>query len=652
MLFRSYEEWLASIAGGEIELSVNDTHIIWKNKDSNMWIDLVELEGLNGIDGEAGEPGKTPEFRVNAGYVEWKYKEETGWKQLYKLIEIEYITITFVTEYNEKADNTLEIVKSVETQMPYGAIKVPSDLANYNWYYYDKYEEKYLLWNFNKYYASNDVTLFAYSDYTITYLDENDDVYEVVKVRENNVTTKISYNPLEEEKSFIYWSEDGQNAFNFDIKINCNVTLKPILEETTDVVLSNDNEISNYAIQEEMGSFKFFWETQVLNGRGAGLIPDRYPSNGLASIASVGFGLAAFTVGVENGWITYQEGKERAIMTLEGMKTLERINGFYYHFYNENNGTSAPGSEVSVIDSAIFIIGALTAGEYFGGEVKTLAYDIYSDINWKWYVNPQTKQFYMSYNPTTKRHEGSWDVYGEQLMLYFLGAGSPVKEYRTGKDVYDSFRRYKGSYTSSKTNETYRFINSWFGSIFTYQFSHAFIDFRNIVDNYGIDWYQNSVIATKCARQYCIDNPEGFSTVTFNENSWGLTACDTPWGYSGFLGNNPTGNGGNDQTRNDGTVALCGSVGSMPFLPTEVEASIEYYYTFGDGKLVGKYGLLDSYNDNTGWGLWVANDVIGIDKGISVLMIENHRSGLIWDCLSKSSFMQQAIKELQFQVKN
>ena len=422
-------------------------------------------------------------------------------------------------------------------------------------------------------------------------------------------------------------------------------------QESGNVKGTHLNEVNKYVLQEQEACFNFFWETQQgENSKGAGLIPDRYPSNNLASIASVGFGLAAFPIGVENEWITYQEGKERAIMTLTNMKKLKTIEGFYYHFYAEKSGNPASGSEVSVIDTAIFVIGALAAGEYFGDEVKTLANEIYAKVNWKWYVNPKTNQFYMGYDPVSQKHEGKWDTYGEQLMMYFLGAGTPTEEYRIDKIVYDSFAKIKGIYTSMTTGKQYKFYNSWFGSIFTYQFSHAFVDFRNIVDAKGIDWYENSVIATQCARQYCIDNPEGFSSFTHNENSWGLTACDTPKGYSGLLGNNPTGHGQNNQAKNDGTMALAGSIGSIPFLPKEVQNSVAYYYKFNDGALVGKYGLYDSYNLESG-DLWVAKDVIGIDKGIALVMVENYRTGLIWECINKAEFMDLAIEVLGFQNK-
>lgn len=401
--------------------------------------------------------------------------------------------------------------------------------------------------------------------------------------------------------------------------------------------------VSKYVLQEEEACFRFFWETQnVTEGSKAyGLIPDRYPSNGLASIASVGFGLAGFAVGVQNDWITEEEGRNRALETLKSIDELKTIHGYYYHFYSQRTGAPATGSEVSNIDTAILVAGALMAGEYFGGEVKEVANKIYDEVEWPWYINPKTNQFYMGYDASTEEFSGAWDFYGEQLMMYFLAAGS--KTHPIEKKVYDSFTKHLGLYKGGN-GESYVFYHSWFGSIFTYQFSHAFVDFRNIVDSNGIDWYTNSVKATKAARQYCIDNPEGF--VAFNANSWGLTACDTPKGYSGKLGNPPSGYS-NDSHINDGTVALCGSIGSMPFLPDEVTDSINYYYTLLDGKLIGKYGLYDSYNleyNRT----WIGKDVIGIDKGISLLMIENYRSELIWKYFNQAEFMTRAIEVLGF----
>lgn len=398
---------------------------------------------------------------------------------------------------------------------------------------------------------------------------------------------------------------------------------------------------NKYMLAEEEACFNFFWEQQKINPllQSCGLIPDRYPTNGLASIASVGFGLASFIVGVENKWITYEEGYERAKLTLDHVKDLERVNGFYYHFYRDTLGTVASGSEVSNIDTAIFLCGALTAGEYFKGDVETLALAIYDEVDWNWFVNKATNNFYMAYDSSSNSFSGAWDTYAEQLMMYFLAAGSTT--HPIDKEVYYAFNRYKGSYKGEE------FINSWFGSLFTYQFSHAFIDFRNMIDEDGVNWFNNSVEATKANYNYCVSLSNTY--ITYSKTAWGLTACDTPSGYSGLLGALPSGN--NSITfKNDGTVAPCGAIGSICFYPEKVLPVFKNYSTMLDGNLIGDYGYKDAFNFEKS--VWIASSVIGIDKGISILMIENYRSELIWKTFMSLDLMDRAISVLGFTKTN
>ena len=403
------------------------------------------------------------------------------------------------------------------------------------------------------------------------------------------------------------------------------------------------HELTEVASLEARKCFNFFWGTQNnnANSAGYGLIPDRYPyENGLASIASVGFGLTAFPIGIENGWITYEEGYDRSLMTLKQMQKLTTYKGFYYHFYGYHNGKPANGSEVSGIDTALFIAGALFAGQYFGGEVEDIANDIYEKVEWPTYVNPQNNRFYMSCKPKedgTALYEGAWDWYGEQLIMYFLGAGSPT--HPIGIEVYKSFSKLTQYYGD------YEVISSWFGSIFTYQFSHAWIDFRNINDYLDINWYDNSVQATLAHHQYCVDNKDKYKT--FGDLSWGLTACDGPKEYSGLYGAAPNGGMSDDDAAvNDGTIALCGAIGSLPFAPKLVLDTMDYYYTTLDGKLFGGYGFYDSYNLENG--TWIGTDYIGIDKGISLLMIENYRSELVWEVFMDLKCIDKAIEVLEF----
>lgn len=415
---------------------------------------------------------------------------------------------------------------------------------------------------------------------------------------------------------------------------------QPPTETTTEPTVAEKqfNEISDVAEFEAERCFAFFWEQANLkeDSKGYGLIGDRYPSSGFASIASVGFGMAALPIGVENGWITREEGQERAEKTLASMKGLDTVHGFYYHFYTQRTGNPSKGSEVSCIDTALFIAGALVAGEYFGGNVEALAKEIYELVEWDWYVNPKTKQFYMGYNAEMDRFSGAWDYYGEQLVMYFLGAGSPT--HPIDQKVYNSFTRSKVNYGG------YDVIHSWFGSIFTYQFSHAFVDFRGIVDAKGVNWFDNSINATLANYTYVQDISKDYKTL--GKYSWGMTACDGPDGYSGLYGAAPSGSGSTAH-RVDGTIPPCGAIGSICFTPNLVMETMDYYYETLDGDLVGKYGFYDAYNLDGR--RWIGKDVIGIDKGVSLLMIENYRSGLVWDLFMNCDFMETAMEVLQFQ---
>ncbi len=384
-------------------------------------------------------------------------------------------------------------------------------------------------------------------------------------------------------------------------------------------------------------SYKFFIdETNTnKNSKGYGLTRDKtILANHIASIASVGYGLAALIVGVEHNWIKYEKAYDRANRTLDTfIKNVEGKNGFYYHFVNIETGKREWNCEISIIDTAIFICGALTAGEYFGKEVKEKAEILYKRINWEWYRNKETNYFYMGYTPE-KGFWGHWDMYAEQLMLYVLGVGSET--YPVDKSMYNDFKRKKGNYKNIKD-----IIYTYCGTLFTYQFSHAWIDFRDIIDKNSINWFENSIKATKANRQYCIDNKERFKT--YGENSWGLTSCLGPKGYCIF-GAEPC--NADLKLENDGTVTPCGAIGSIVFTPKESIKAMEYYYnTFP--KLWGKYGFKDGYNLQKEKP-WFAKEYIGIDKGIELLMIENYLNGTIWRYMMKNKYVKKGLEQLEF----
>ncbi len=367
---------------------------------------------------------------------------------------------------------------------------------------------------------------------------------------------------------------------------------------------------------EMAGSFAFFWEqaNTDVESAGYGLIRDRYPgAPGVASIAAVGFGLTAYAVGVEKAYITFEEGFERASGTLDTLLEMERVEGFYYHFVDMNTTERVWQSEVSSIDTAILVIGALAAGEYFGGEVQRKADELYRGVNWPWFVDESRQMFHMAYRPE-EGFAGHWDYYAEQLMLYVLAAGS--ESYPVDDTTYYRFTRHYARYGDGEA-----FMHSWFGSIFTYQYSHAWIDFRGTTDAEGADWFQNSVDASLAHVQFAIDVDEQYETL--GPDAWGLTACDGPEGYNGLYGAPPSGSN-NTAHLVDDTVPPAGAIGSIIFVPEHGERAMLNYYAIEP--LKGEYGFRDAYNLTEEW---YAPDVIGIDKGISLLMLANHESGLV-----------------------
>ena len=166
------------------------------------------------------------------------------------------------------------------------------------------------------------------------------------------------------------------------------------------------------------------------------------------------------------------------------------------------------------------------------------------------------------------------------------------------------------------------------------------MDFRGLKDEKGTDWYENSVQATLAARQFCIDQQETWET--YGENAWGLTACDTRDGYNGLQGAPPSGTD-NKAHESSGTIAPAGAIGSMPFTPEESTAALKHYMTFPE--LMGEYGLKDAYNLDQGW---FDNDYIGIDKGISLLMIANYECDYVWNLFMKNEAVQRGVEVLGF----
>jgi hypothetical protein len=405
----------------------------------------------------------------------------------------------------------------------------------------------------------------------------------------------------------------------------------------TEIVVAPPAASIQDVIEYEMkGSFDFFWEqaNTDVNSPGYGLVRDRYPgSEGIASMASVGYALTAYVIGVEKGYITRDEGYDRVNRTFDTLVKMKCENGFYYHFIDMKTGERAWSSEVSSIDTSILFMGVLTAGDYFGGEAQAKAKKLYDAVNWPTFLDTSRNMFYMAYRPEKdKGYEGHWDFYAEQMMLYVLAAGSDT--YPIDESPYYTFTRDVKSYGDGKP-----FIHSWFGSIFTYQYSHAWIDFRGYTDKEGVNWFDNSVAASLAQVQFAIDNDAEY--LTLGPDAWGLSACDGPDGYNGLYGAPPSGFN-NDQHLVDDTIPPSAAIGSILFVPEQSQRAMLNYYSIE--KLKGKYGFQDAYNLTKNW---FDGDVIGIDKGITLLMLANFQNGTVYQTVMKDKNILKGLERLQ-----
>jgi len=299
-----------------------------------------------------------------------------------------------------------------------------------------------------------------------------------------------------------------------------------------------------------------------------------------------------------------------------------------------NTGERAWNSEVSNIDTAILLMGVISVGEYFGGEIETKALLIYDRVNWPWFIDEMLNMFYMSFSPENG-FAGHWDFYAEQLMLYILAAGS--NKYPIDDSTYYEFIRHYSQYGEGKP-----FIHSWFGSIFTYQYSHAWIDFRGYTDLEGVNWFENSMEASLAHVNFAIAMEPDYLTI--GRNAWGLTACDGPDGYNGLYGAPPSGYD-NQSNYIDDTVPPCGAIGSIIFLPQESQQAMMYYYSFEE--LRGQYGFMDAFNLSEEW---FATDVIGIDKGISLLMLANYQNDFVHQIIMSNEQILDGLSILDISI--
>lgn len=390
----------------------------------------------------------------------------------------------------------------------------------------------------------------------------------------------------------------------------------PVLT-ASDVALLNDIE--------QCGA-RYFLEQ---SDRSTGLVRDRAPNHAAratapASLAATGFGLSAWCIADARGWLPNGEAARRVHAALAfAAEQLDEVHGWFFHFVDPASGRRAYRSEISTIDTALFLQGAIFAREYLGDdETRSLVDRIYRRIDWRWAQNGGPT-LSMGWQPDRGFIPHRWDSYCELMGMYLLGLGAPSKA--LPKESWDAWQRP----TATVAGRT--FIQC--APLFTHQYSHAWFDFRGRRDAYA-DYWQNSVDATLAQRDWSAGQQDRYRH--WSPTLWGLTASDSAHGYRAW--GTPSSEADDES---DGTVVPCAPGGSLPFAPRDCLATLKAMREFGGGRAWGRYGFSDAFNPETGW---VAKDVIGIDVGITVVMAENLRSGLVWRCFMRAPEVQRGMQ--------
>jgi hypothetical protein len=410
--------------------------------------------------------------------------------------------------------------------------------------------------------------------------------------------------------------------------------------ETTDAILDSL----------QYGAFRYAWdEANPVNG----LIRDRSQPGSPCSIAAQGFGLSMICIGVDHGWVSRAAAAARVLAALQtywngpqGPAASGTIGyqGLFYHFLDMNTATRTWSSELSTIDTALLLAGILDARQYFDGsdptevQIRALADAIYQRVDWTFVQTcnpPCCTAIWMGWKPGSGFSDyNAWFGYNEAMILYLLAIGSP-----THPIVGCAWSTWTAGY-GWETHYGYSYVR--FAPLFGHQYSHCWVDFRLYNDAYmtarGLTYFENSRRATYAQREYCIDNPSGWAG--YGPDLWGLTASDDPPPAPLYLAH-----GAPPAENDNGTITPTAAISSIPFAPEIVLPVIENLWTNYKSQLWGPYGFRDAFNLQLNW--W-GPDVLGIDQGPIGIMIENYRTGRVWERFMQSPEILAALAAAGF----
>jgi hypothetical protein len=406
-----------------------------------------------------------------------------------------------------------------------------------------------------------------------------------------------------------------------------------------------------------------------------GLTPDRAPTESFASIAATGFALTAYPIGVENGWMTRADAARRSLDTIEFLWNAPQdssasgstgYRGFFYHFLDPETGHRFETVELSTVDTALLIAGALFCRAYFDGDsaeeirIRALADSLYRRVDWQW-ASVRPPAIGHGWNPESGFLPYDWRGYNEAMLLYLLALGSPTHPVEPA-----AWEAWTSGY---RWGELHGQEHLGFAPLFGHQYSHVWVDFRGIRDDFmrgrGIDYFENSRRAVLAQRAYAVENPGGWKG--YGPDLWGLTACDGPVdgtfeidGRTRSFRTYAARGASFTRVEDDGTVCPSAAAASIAFAPEIVLPLLEAMRRDWGDHLFGRYGFLDALNPTfqldvpvqhgrvvPGVG-WFDTDWLGIDQGPIVAMIENRKSGLVWKAMRRDEHLVRGLRAAGF----
>ena len=388
-------------------------------------------------------------------------------------------------------------------------------------------------------------------------------------------------------------------------------------------------------------TFKYFWD---FAGSNSGLAKERsqtdaYGGEGdnIVTIGGSGFGLAAFPVAVERGWISETEAIERLIKILGFLEKVPTYHGAFSHWYLDNEAQTRPFSDMDdggdLMETALLMQGLLINRQYFAEEtqiVKRIT-KLWEAVEWDWYTQGENV-LYWHWSPTYNfKKDLKIQGWNESLIVYVLAAASPT--FSIEPEVYHQGWAANGNMVN---NREYYGIQlplgpAYGGPLFFAHYSFIGLDPRDLSDDYTNYWEQNTAHSL-IHYNYAIDNPRNFEG--YGEHSWGFTASDN---YEGYAAHSPA----NDL----GVITPTAALSSFPYTPEESMKALRYFYEDMGDKLWGPYGFYDAFSEEENW---VANGYLAIDQGPIITMIENYRTGLLWNLFMQDKQIQTGLNKLGF----